>query len=239
MNDFYVGYLPHMPPGLRRFLTSCVGILLCLAALVAILLTYGQMPFANSRFAYLQYRDYDGVILESPHPLLLTSQGRYLLVAPGKHGANALVRGMNLRGVRLSGSLIERSGNRMLEVVPGSIHPAATGGTPHGSTQLGQVTVTGEIVDSKCYLGVMNPGSGKVHRGCAARCISGGIPPALLVRDSAGALQFLLLTTAQGQQLNRALLEFVAEPVQVTGQLSRVDDFLTLEIDLAAIQRRE
>jgi hypothetical protein len=29
------------------------------------------------------------------------------------------------------------------------------------------MTLTGEIVDSKCYLGVMNPGQGKVHRDCA------------------------------------------------------------------------
>jgi hypothetical protein len=49
---------------------------------------------------------------------------------------------------------------------------------------LGTQTLIGEIVDSKCYLGVMNPGALIPHRACAIRCISGGIPPVLLVRQS-------------------------------------------------------
>ena len=44
-------------------------------------------------------------------------------------------------------------------------------------TDLDTFTLIGEIVDSKRYLGVMNPGNGKVHRDCAVRCLSGGIPP--------------------------------------------------------------
>jgi hypothetical protein len=241
MNDFYVGYLPYPQPGLRRFLAVIIAILIGVAAIIAILLVFGQMPFPGSHFGYLRYHEYDGVILESPQPMLLTSRGRFLLVAPGKHGAGDLVRGMNLRGVRLSASLIERSGNRMLEVVPGSVLVAGAGaGTlPDPPMQLGSVTLTGEIVDSKCYLGVMNPGSGKVHRSCAARCISGGIPPAFLVRDASGATRILLLSGPQGQPLQRRILDFAAEPIKITGQLSRADDFLTLEIDPSTIQRRE
>ena len=47
---------------------------------------------------------------------------------------------------------------------------------------LGKQTFVGEIVDSKCFLGVMNPGRLTPHRACAIRCISGGVPPVLLVR---------------------------------------------------------
>ena len=36
---------------------------------------------------------------------------------------------------------------------------------------LGPVELTGEIADSKCWLGVMNPGEGTVHRDCARRCL--------------------------------------------------------------------
>jgi hypothetical protein len=35
---------------------------------------------------------------------------------------------------------------------------------------LGEFDLVGEIVDSKCYLGNMNPGNGKVRRDCAVRC---------------------------------------------------------------------
>ena len=83
-------------------------------------------------------------------------------------------------------------------------------------TSLGAVQFTGEIVDSKCYFGVMNPGNGKVHRDCAARCISGGIPPAFLVRDAAGRTQTLLLGIWR-----REWLDHVAEPVTIRGRLAR------------------
>jgi len=81
---------------------------------------------------------------------------------------------------------------------------------------LGYAELAGEIVDSKCYFGVMNPGRGKVHRDCAARCLSGGIPPALLVRDGAGSSATVLIAN-----FRRELLDHVAEPVALRGRLTR------------------
>jgi hypothetical protein len=86
---------------------------------------------------------------------------------------------------------------------------------------------------------VMNPGNGKVHRSCAARCISGGIPPAFVVRDASGATQSLLLIGPQGRPLHDRIPDFVGEPIQITGQLSRADDILTLETELSMFRRRE
>ncbi len=120
-----------------------------------------------------------------PYPTLLVARpgeagqhdrySRYLLVAPGKHGADDLVAGFDGKQVRLQGQLIYREGGTMVEITPGSIAVIDTApAVQEMTTDLGTVTVTGEIVDSKCYLGVMNPGQGKVHRDCAARCLSGG-----------------------------------------------------------------
>ena len=94
---------------------------------------------------------------------------------------------------------------------------------------LGTVTLTGEIVDSKCYLGVMNPGQGKVHRDCAARCLSGGIPPIFITTD--GREQFLLVGL-DGRALGRdALREFVAESITIQGRVLARGDSQLLEID--------
>jgi hypothetical protein len=41
----------------------------------------------------------------------------------------------------------------------------------------------GELVDTKCWLGVMRPATGKVHRACAARCLAGGVPPGLWIES--------------------------------------------------------
>ena len=123
----------------------------------------------------------------------------------------------------------------MIELLPESVHPTGAS-LPPESDDLGEVRLQGEIVDSKCYLGVMNPGSGKVHRDCAARCISGGIPAALLVRDAAGRATTVLLANDEGTPMGRSILDYVAEPVVVSGRLSRIGGRLTLRANRAGIQ---
>jgi hypothetical protein len=125
----------------------------------------------------------------------------------------------------------------MLELEPGSIRPAGLPVDAGPDEDLGPVTLTGEIVDSKCYSGVMNPGQGKVHRDCAVRCLSGGIPPAFLARDAAGQLRAPLLAGPGGRKLKREILDMVAEPVRVRGRLRRSAGLLILEADPAAIER--
>src|SRR5262249_23628955 len=148
----------------------------------------GQMPFANSYFEFGKVRDFEGIVVGRPYPSLLVSRpgqldkeektSDYLLVAPGKHGADDLVRNFVAKNVRLRGQLNYRDGRTMVEIEPGSIHETGTQSAEQENIRsLGALSLIGEIVDSKCYLGVMNPGRGKVHRDCASRCLSGGIPP--------------------------------------------------------------
>ena len=124
------------------------------------------------------------------------------------------------------GERIFRGTDHMIELMPGSIRALAAGAPADRPVDLGEVRLTGEIVDSKCYFGVMNPGNGKVHRDCAVRCLSGGIPPAFLVRDSAGTAQTLLLGNWK-----RELLEHVAEAVTLHGRLERSSGRLTLVLE--------
>ncbi|MEO8131166.1 MAG: hypothetical protein ABI822_28980 [Bryobacteraceae bacterium] len=218
MNDeFYIGYLPQAPAGLSGFVMRIVAVLIGLGVMVAILLVYSQAPFAASVFQYQQYRDYTGTIESWPYPMLLTGDHRFLLVAPGKHGFTE-----NAMHVRLKGALIRRDGVEMLEVLPGSLTPIDDAPrVPDMEADLGPMTMTGEIVDSKCYLGVMNPGQGKVHRDCAVRCISGGVPPAFVVRDASGESKTILLIGAKGMQ--------IGEPVQISGRLIRKGPLYVLE----------
>ncbi len=174
----------------------------------------------------------------------------YLLVAPFKHGAGPLVAGFDGRRVRLRGTLIHREGQAMIEVAPGSIEPEPAAETSAGSAPapdpsappaaaqaLGRVTLEGRIVDSKCYLGVMNPGEGKPHRDCAARCIAGGVPPLLVVEGAGGIVRTLLLSGPGGRPINAEVLDRVAEPVAVTGDLLRRDGRFVLAADPADVRR--
>jgi hypothetical protein len=147
--------------------------------------------------------------------------------------------------VRLRGVLVYHQDQTLLDVVAGSIErleggtaPAATTAPPAWGEDLGVHRLAGEIVDGKCYFGVMRPGAGKVHRACAARCISSGTPPVLAVEDVAGERLHLLLVGADGGAAHRMLLPFVAEPVEVTGRVLRYENLLVMRVDPTSILRR-
>src|SRR5882672_8891215 len=245
MNDFYIGYLPKAPTALARFVRRVIILLGLLAVTVALVLVVGQMPFASSAFEFGKLRSFEGVVVTRPFPTLLvarpgqTSQqdkySRYLLVAPGKRGAEDLVASFDGKQVRLQGQLIYREGGTMVEVVPGSITvvdaPPAVQEAPR---DLGAATVTGEIVDSKCYLGVMNPGQGKVHRDCAARCLSGGIPPIFITTSGDtpdGREQFVLVGPDGSALAPDSLRDFIAEPITLRAELLQCGDLRFLQID--------
>ena len=230
-STFYIGYHPNAPADTartgRRLIVALVGGAAVLGALIA-----SRQPKADpSVFEYGIERSFEGQIVEHPYPALLvprpgiTDRGvaysRYLLVAQGKHGAQQIVKGLDGGSAELKGSLIYRDGETMIEVAHVASSSAASA-APIRTEVLGRFTLHGEIVDSKCYLGVMRPGNGAVHRGCATRCLSGGAPPLLIVHDSTGPAAFILLSGPDGAPLPKAkLLRLVGTPVVVTGEVLR------------------
>ena len=248
-DEFYVGYLPQAPKQHGRFLWRVVGGLWALAVAVSLVAVLGQQPFAAAVFEFGQVRSFEGTLLSVPHPMLVvdrpgdtssaTAVTTYYLVNPGKTGVTG-IDALSGRRVRLRGTLVYRDDQTMIEIAPTSLQ--ATEGDAAAATgivDLGEHTLVGEIVDSKCFLGVMNPGNLKPHRACAARCISGGIPPILLVRQQDGPARHLLLMGTNGEAINQAVLEFVAEPVEISGRLERHWDKLVLKADPARIRRIE
>jgi hypothetical protein len=125
----------------------------------------------------------------------------------------------------------------MLQVEQGSVRPEATNAPTPDVESLGTLVLRGEIVDSKCHFGVMNPGEGKAHRDCAVRCISGGSPALLRAPDARGEPRYFLLVGPDGKSLGRELLDFVAEPVEMRGAVERHDGVYVLRTDPSAIRR--
>jgi hypothetical protein len=218
--DFYVGYSTRAPHRLGRFIGGVAAVAVFVAAALALALSAKQDAFAPSRFEFGRYQNYTGVLISDPVPMLADGPRAYLLVAPGKHGAAEALRPLDGQRVAIRGTLAENGPDALIEIDPAAVRPLGPGEKPK-RVPLGDATLTGEIVDSKCYLGVMNPGRGKVHRDCAARCLSGGIPPALLIRDDAGQSRVVLL---HGPDLGRKALSRVAERVRVSGRLYRIGD---------------
>lgn len=245
MNEFYVGYLPKAPVGIARRIRAVVVLLFIFAAIAAIVFARVQRTFAPSVFEYGKVSTFEGTIEATPYPILIVpGRGsaesdalRYLLVSEGKHGADSQVATLNGKNVQLRGAKIYRDNQTMIEVVTGSISVMGDSKQPRPATkELGNFELTGEIVDSKCYLGVMNPGSGKVHRDCAVRCISGGIPPVFATSDFNGRPAILVLTDHSKAPLpNEALLGQVAQPVRIRGRVIQTGDTLFLETEPSAI----
>lgn len=253
-SEFYIGYQKRTPPGLSRFYRVLILAWLIGVGALATLLVPRQAPFDPGTFEFGSARDFAGQVVESPYPQLRverpaaegasTQHSSYYLVTTGKRGAATEVEGLDGELVRLEGSLIWRAGQTMIEIVPGSVRRtdgppalvgAATGPAPE---DLGMVTLRGEIVDSKCYLGVMKPGRGKPHRACASLCIRGGIPPVLAIRREEGELLHMLLVDEDGGPVNARVLDRVGEPVEVSGRLVRHGDgLLVLATDPSTITR--
>jgi methionine sulfoxide reductase heme-binding subunit len=237
--ELYVGYQKRAPPQLGRWLVRLVPALVLAAAALGTGLPTRQQPAEPGTFHFGHPQTFVGFLHERPYPRLDLGDGPdALLVAPGKHGAAAFVAGHDGARVRLRATLVERAGHRLLEVIPGSL--TAEGGErvpSRPASPLGERTLRGEIVDGKCYLGVMRPGSAKPHRDCAMRCLAGGLPPLLAVQDGRGQRSWLLLVAEDGVPLGPRVLDRVAEPVEVRGQLEQLGGWLVLTTRPEAIRR--
>ncbi len=267
-DDFYIGYLPEAPTEVAGHVRRWTIATLIVAWAVAALVALWQQPFAVSFFDFGQTRSYEGVVQLSPHPLLLVDRpggagsSSYYLVGFGKRGfgphdfgkqgVDSDVSNLDGKRVRLEATPIYRDDQTMLEVVAGTVvvegvepkdgqvagssDPALASGR---SVSLGIHTLIGEIVDSKCHLGVMKPGNRKAHRACASLCIRGGVPPVFIVREGGSVTEHLLLVGSDGRALNQEVLDWVAEPVEIHGEVIRLDDRWLLKAEPKSFKRSQ
>lgn len=228
---FFIGYEPRQPSRTARFVAVASGVLILVTLSLAATLSASQDEPAEATFEYGVVREYTGNVRSDPWPRLdLPDGSTMLLVGPFKHGADDAVAPYMGSRITVSGSLIQRGRLRMLEIVPGSIVEAgdvvdaaaglaadASASPAPDARALSPVTVRGEIVDGKCWLGVMKPGDGTVHRACARLCLRGGIPAMLVFVDADGHRRTALITTGTDERIPYDFLRLVARPVELTG----------------------
>ncbi len=244
-DPFYVGYLP-LPAAIKRFIVPwVVGNFVLALGIAAVAASQHREP-GDGKWETNELLSLSGRITMEPYPILRTDLNEsYLLVEQGKIGAQKRLSQYDLLNepfFNVNGYLIERDGRRIIEIDathPDPVEPVWIDyPTPIPvPVDLGTHTLRGEIVDPKCYLGVMQPGEGKTHKVCATLCISGGIPPMLLVRDKQGNTAAYLVTDEQGQPFPASHYEYIADPIEVTGRVIREGDLLILRADLASIRR--
>lgn len=247
--EFFVGYLPTPPRTLRFSLAVMVGALaltLGLAAALAKGMGHAGRGYGGARAELV------GVLSTSPYGVLWVADEddaaqvhAVFLVRGWKVGLPASAAALDGHVVRASGQLMTRDGRRMLAIfsnledledersaLPPGVEPRLRA---RARRALGEVSLRGEIVDSKCQLGAMRPGTGRAHRACAQQCVAGGIPPVLVTTAASGERTLYLLVTAAGEAATLEVLDYLAEPVEVRGQLELEGDLPILHVD--AIER--
>ncbi len=252
-NSFFIGWQDEAPKpyakAVRRFVSAAVILVL----LTAVLLVLSQRGFVDSVFELGKLSTHEGILVKAPVPMLKVPIGKdangntqynsMILIGFGKFGAESTladieeIQEQNLDGktVKLEGTLIHYQGKKALELTQG-VDAFAGFGANQGiyslkRTDIGTVSLRGEILDPKCALGVMKPGYGKPHRSCAVRCLSGGIPPILRVANKNGETNYCIVVGEDGQLANEKLLDYVADQVQLCGRLEEQDDWLVLYTD--------
>jgi|ERR1041385_4055270 hypothetical protein len=80
-----------------------------------------------------------------------------------------------------------------------------------------EITMTGEIVDMKCYLTGMMGGKGDDHKQCAIDCIKGGLPVGIL--DDKTEKVYTVVPKKGMEGANNALVQYAAQKVALTGTL--------------------
>ena len=237
--DFFVGYL-RPPLRLVRFLAIAVIALFLLVDAAALVAYRSQEARASGEWGDGEVA-YDGTLLARPYPIVIVAATRekpahaVLLVEEGKFGAPADLATLDGHAVTAQGYPLLRDGVTVLQL---SQHPRALdkAAEPIAARDLGTQTLTGEIADSKCFLGAMIPGEGKVHESCAGLCLLGGIPALFVTRDAAGKVTYRVLADADGGAMADAAAANAGMFLTLTGKLRRLDGIDIFSVPRAALE---
>ncbi len=235
-DEFYVGYLP-MPAGHLRFIRIAVPAMLWIMVACAAAIAYFQRSPGDAVWDQGNTVNRTGILHELPYPHLMFPAAETMpvfLVEQGKKGTTARCKGLDGKLVRVTGWRLERDGREILELAPEAKAIGVLGGevpTVPEDRDLGPVELSGEVVDYKCFLGAMKPGDGKTHKACAALCITGGIPPALVTIDANGRREYLILAYGDGGPMRKWISELAGEPVRISGHLHERGSLRVLWVD--------
>lgn len=251
--EYYIGWSDKVPEENKKALKKLLYPVFILLPILAFTLVFFVKPYTNHKFELGQLKEFSGVYYNAPFPALILDEGqapagsdmRALLVGFGKFSATSIMQNIEKKmgsvagkRIKVAGTLIYGDGKTVIELTKKEksfIEILDENVQDSQPSEVKNVSLQGEILDSKCWFGVMKPGDGKVHKSCAIRCISGGVPPILRVRENGKGVYYLLQGT-EGQAINKEVLQFVAETVSIQGETYEQNGWNVLKIDPSTIQ---
>ena len=242
-DEFFVGYL-NTPQRLATFYKILIPILILSIIALGAWFALSQKNAGKGVWDLSGQSTISGYLTVDPYPVIHyvgEEKRSVILVHQGKKSANPLAKDHANQWVSISGFAIGRGDWSMLELTSESEFAMAENqpAVDFKSTPLGDLTLRGEIIDSKCFLGVMKPGRGKAHRACAAMCLRGGMPPMFVATNTEGEKFGYMLMHPNGESASLDLIEDVGLPVELKGSLEQRGDMLYIRYDAASVTRLE
>jgi hypothetical protein len=243
--DFYLGY-GSVPDKDKRFLLKAVPAGLIGLAGGGALLGASAASSGGGRWETGTPVTLNGRIGFHPYPVLWVDGIGHVIAGIGKKGADSICKPFEGEDVRVTGVRIVRNDCFMLGVAAGDITflDQVMPPIPKAET-LNEVKLIGEILDAQCFMGIMNPGYGRTHRGCATQCIRGGQPVYFSMGlnsagrggDSGCGGVGYLLANAEGEKINEEILNQIAVPVTLTARHQRIGNLNKLVYQLNSLAR--
>jgi hypothetical protein len=253
-NEFYIGWMKDAPNNIGAFIKKYILVLLPIVIILGVLLALAQKKFGKGTFEFGTLTEVRGVYFAKPIPNLKVMNGKDIwgnasyitipLIGYGKFGVDGVINDIERqqhvvldgKAVTIKGTLLYNDGKILMQV-DGNDQPVnniAVAGAEKSellaSKDAGTVQLKGEIVDPKCFFGVMKPGEGKPHKDCAIRCILGGIPPVLRVNNTDGTINYYFIVGTNGERMNKAVQPYVAAPVEVKAKAVQYNDWTVLYV---------
>ena len=252
-DNFFIGWKGNTSTKHNKSIKSIlIPIFIIIPILIFAIVIFAK-PFGLGQFELGKVKEFTGVYYETPFPALLLDKDQLdngnstsaLLVGFGKNGAKTFMHqaedklgSLSGKKLKIQGTLIYGDGKTLIELTKKEdsvLEVLGTEAKRNNKPRLTKQTLRGEILDPKCWFGVMKPAEGKVHKSCAIRCISGGIPPVLRVKKGSVNVYYIL-KGENGEDINKEVLEYVGEPIELSGDTYLEHGWEVIRVDSRQIK---
>lgn len=258
-DEFYIGWMQQAPKSFAVWIKKYLFILLPIIIVLGVLLALSQKQFGTGNFEFGTLTEVKGIYFKEPVPNIKVVNGKDIwgneiyvtvpLIGFGKHGPDGLIADMEKeknisfegKEITLKGTLLYNDGKLLMQIDANDKPLIAVSENKMNTTfdapkEIGMLDVKGEIVDPKCFFGVMKPGEGKPHKDCAIRCILGGISPVFKVTNEEGKQNYYLVVGEHGEKMNEAVQDYVASQVSIHAKAVEYGDWIVLYVQQNGLQ---
>ncbi|ESQ74957.1 hypothetical protein [Asticcacaulis sp. AC402] len=247
-DSFFIGWAA-TPKRDRRFMLGAALAAIGAGTTLSLLMAKQHEAVGKGQWDQAKSVTLSGYFIRDPWPLLLVTQPdgtleTVLLVGNGKTAIFDRLPEPLPSFAQVTGTMIQRGAHRMLAVSDKKDWLIALSGGDNTDTvpinqykDEGSATLSGEILDAKCWFGAMRPGNGKVHKACAALCVRGGLPVAFCTNLCSDSSDIYLVLDPDGKPHGEDILPLVADLVYADGRIVSYGGFKQFRVAIGNIIR--